>query len=74
MYATMPKIDAELSPPKLRRARGKRSQEEAAAIIGISREYLSMIENGQSLPNVNIVARLCLLYGVEIRDLLRKAV
>jgi DNA-binding XRE family transcriptional regulator len=70
---TATQIKLEISPPKLLRARGKRSRDEVAGAVGITRQHLWLIETGKSRPSAEIVARLCCLYGVEIRDLVRKA-
>jgi transcriptional regulator with XRE-family HTH domain len=66
-------INVEISPYKLRRARGKRSPAEVAQHAGITRQTLWNIESGRYMPSANVLARLCILYGVGLTDLLRKA-
>ena len=44
--------------------------EEVATEVGISRQSLSDIENGHSLPRYKVLAKLCKLYGVQPGDLL----
>jgi transcriptional regulator with XRE-family HTH domain len=44
--------------------------EEIAKLIGISRQSMSDIENGGSLPRYGTLAKLCKLYGVQPGDLL----
>ncbi|RRR74006.1 MAG: XRE family transcriptional regulator [Candidatus Viridilinea halotolerans] len=44
--------------------------EEIAQTIGITRQSMSDIENGRSLPRYGTLAKLCQLYGVEPGDLL----
>ncbi len=45
--------------------------EEIAQEAGISRQSMSDIENGKSLPRYGTLARLCKLYGLEPGDLLK---
>jgi len=45
--------------------------EEIAQIIGVSRQAMSDIENGESLPRYGTLAKLCTLYGVGPGDLLK---
>jgi transcriptional regulator with XRE-family HTH domain len=44
--------------------------EEVARAIGISRQSLSGIENGNALPRYGTLAKLCMLYGVQPGELL----
>jgi len=44
--------------------------EEIADSIGVSRQSLSDIENGNALPRNKTLAALCKLYGVQPGDLL----
>lgn len=68
----MSAINVEISPHKLRRARGKRTQTEAARLAGISRQALWLIETGRTKPTGDVLVRLCLLYGVQLHDLIRQ--
>jgi DNA-binding XRE family transcriptional regulator len=64
-------IKIEISPTKLKQARGKVGLSHAAKTVGISRQHLWAIENGDIRPNSDVLARLCVLYDVEIGDLTR---
>ena len=44
--------------------------EEIAEQVGISRQSMSDIENGRSLPRYGTLAKLCKLYGVGPGELL----
>ena len=68
-----PVIKIEISPPKIKQARGKVGLSHAARTVGISRQHLWAIENGDVRPNSDVLARLCILYGVEINDLTRQS-
>lgn len=46
-------------------ARGKLTHEEVAKLIGITRQYYSMIENGTRTPSVPIAKRIGEILGVE---------
>jgi transcriptional regulator with XRE-family HTH domain len=45
--------------------------EEVAQEVGISRQSMSDIENGRSLPRYGTLAKLCKLYGLTPGDLLK---
>jgi DNA-binding XRE family transcriptional regulator len=64
-------VNIEISGPKLKKARGKMAMAHAAKAVGISRQHLFQIENDQCRANGDVVARLCVLYGVRISDLTR---
>ncbi len=44
------------------------SQEEVAAKAGITREYVSHIENNRSSPTVDVLMRICKAIGVPASD------
>lgn len=67
----MSTISVEISPAKLKKARGKLKQAHVARMVGIHRQHLWGIENGDCRPSADVLARLCVLYGVEISDLTR---
>ena len=67
----MSAINIEISPAKLKKARGKRSRKEVAEAIGSSRQRLWQIEEGKHSPNADTLAKLCILYGVQITDITR---
>lgn len=45
--------------------------EEIAHAVGVSRQSMSDIENGKSLPRYGTLAKICKLYGLQPGDLLR---
>lgn len=67
----MSAINVEISPAKLKKARGTRSRQEVADAVGSSRQHLWMIEEGKHSPNADLLAKLCVLYGVQITELTR---
>jgi len=72
LYAAgMSAINVKISPEKLREARGNRTQEFVAEAVGVSRQYLSMIENGVCVPGGSLLIKLCSLYDVEFSDLIQ---
>lgn len=46
------------------------NQEDAASMIGISKETLSNYERGKSFPDVPTLKKIEDLYGVEYKDLI----
>lgn len=72
----MPSMGAtniEISPEKLCEARGNRTQEYVAEAVGVTRQYLSMIENGKCTPGGKLLIKLCALYDVELSNLIVKS-
>ncbi|MEJ9210086.1 helix-turn-helix domain-containing protein [Bacillus smithii] len=57
---------------RLKKLRGKRSQEEVAQKIGISRARLSHYETGRSDPDPEVIKKLADFYGVTTDYLLGK--
>lgn len=68
----MSAMNIEISPDKLREARGNRTQEFVAEAVGVTRQYLSMIENGYCTPGGKLLIKLCALYDVNLADLTTK--
>lgn len=63
-------LQIEIAPEKLRSARGVLSRTETAKKLGISYQYLSMIENGKRTVPSRILLRMCVLYNItNILDL-----
>ena len=62
---TTPTIDFS----KLREARGSRTILSVAQAVGISRQYLWLIEKGTRTPRGDVLAKLCWLYGLELSDI-----
>lgn len=60
--------EIEIAPAKLRAARGERSPMETARKLGISRQYLNMIENGKRSVPSGVLVKMCHLY--QVRDVL----
>ncbi len=55
---------------EVRRSR-RIKQYELADRVGISQSYLSLIEQGKSNPSIEILERMCVLLGLELRILVR---
>ncbi|HEX8916267.1 MAG TPA: helix-turn-helix transcriptional regulator [Humisphaera sp.] len=57
---------------ELRKARSQvpMTQEELAFKAGVSREYLSQLENDRKSPTVKVFLRLCHAMGVSAADLI----
>ena len=45
------------------------TQDQAAKILGIRKEYLSMLENGERNPSDNLKEKMAKLYNCEIVDI-----
>jgi transcriptional regulator with XRE-family HTH domain len=58
-----------VDPERLRKARGSRSPSVVATELGITRQRLWQIENGNGVPSGDVLARMCELYGKEIKEL-----
>lgn len=69
MFIQEIKIDHE----KLRKARGSRNPSVVASELGISRQRLWQIERGEGSPSADVLARMCELYGKQVKDLVAKA-
>lgn len=54
---------------KLKEARGERSATAVAKALGISRQHLWRIEEGEQKPGSDVLARLCWLYDLKISDI-----
>lgn len=61
----------EIDPQKLKAARGERPIQEVAKILGITRQQMWNYEAGERLPPANKLLRLCVLYGIDIADLVK---
>jgi transcriptional regulator with XRE-family HTH domain len=57
---------------RLKQLRGKRTQEEVAKLLGISRARYSHYENERVEPDANLLQKLADLYGVSIDYLFGK--
>lgn len=60
-----------LSADKLKKARGKRKPTETARKLGISYQFLWMIEKGKRGVDGDLLLNMCHVYG--IRDVMRLA-
>jgi transcriptional regulator with XRE-family HTH domain len=66
----------ELDPVKIRAAReaaGLSPAEVEGKGIGIKQAQLNHIECGRKRPSADVLARLCALYNVDLRDLTKAA-
>lgn len=61
--------EIKIDPERLRKARGSRSPSVVASELGITRQRLWQIEAGNGVPSGDIVARMCELYGKDVREL-----
>jgi transcriptional regulator with XRE-family HTH domain len=62
--------NVDIDPAKLKAARGDRSPSEVAKLFGIERQHLWAIENGSRKPSAPLLIRLCLFYGVGLKDII----
>ena len=58
-------LQIEIVPQKLKTARGNRSPSQTARQLGISYQYLNMIENGKRDVPSEVLVKMCKLYGVQ---------
>lgn len=58
-----------INSAKLKEARGERSAKAVAKALGISRQHLWRIEEGEQTPGADVLARLCWLYDLKISDI-----
>lgn len=60
-----------IDPEKLKEARKRLelTQSEVAGAVGVRKAAISKFECGIALPSAEILARLCLLYEVDITDI-----
>jgi len=56
----------EIDPAKLKEARGNRAPSEVARAVDIPYTHLWAIEKGSRNPSALVFIKLCLLYGVQI--------
>lgn len=57
---------------KTKRLEFKMTQQEVASYLNISCQSISKWENGQSLPSLEILARISILYQISIDEMLRE--
>ena len=62
-------LNREKVAEKLIKLRGKRSQEEVATAVGISKSALSMYENGERIPRDEIKIRLAIYYNESVESI-----
>lgn len=58
------RIQIAIAPEKLKSARGDRPPVETARQLGISYQYLNMIENGKRDVPSEVLVKMCKLYGI----------
>lgn len=54
-----------IAPEKLKAARGSRPPSEVARKLGISYQFLNMIENGRRNVSAVVLVNMCKLYDVQ---------
>ncbi len=59
----------EFDGAKIRELRGSRSQSDVAKSVGISRQALNQIEQGETKPSADTLLRLCSVLKIELSDL-----
>ena len=62
---TEQQLTTEIVPEKLKAARGDRPPVETARQLGISYQYLNMIENGKRDVPSEVLVKMCKLYGIS---------
>ena len=55
---------------KLKALRGTIDQQQLADVIGVSRQTISMWENGHFSPTTKHLIKICRYYDIELTDLL----
>ncbi|HBV98069.1 MAG: hypothetical protein JL50_00820 [Peptococcaceae bacterium BICA1-7] len=55
----------------LENLRGDKSQKSVAQLVGISKSYLSLLENGRRRMSLDIAEKLSKVYGVTMDDVLK---
>lgn len=45
------------------------TQEQVASKVGVNKQTISSYENGHGWPSANVFLRLCMLYGIDARNL-----
>ncbi|MCL5058770.1 MAG: helix-turn-helix domain-containing protein [Actinobacteria bacterium] len=55
----------------LENLRGEKSQKSVAQLVGISKSYLSLLENGRRRMSLDIAEKLSKVYGVTMDDVLK---
>lgn len=58
-------LNIEIVPEKLKSARGDLPPVETARQLGISYQYLNMIENGKRDVPSEVLVKMCKLYGIK---------
>lgn len=68
-------INISIDPLKLREARERvgLSQEDAAALCGVSNRQISHIECGTKQPSSGVLVRMCAAYKVELSQVTTEA-
>ena len=59
-----------LDPAKLLKARGNLTRTQVAKACGVGYTAIHNIETGYNRPTSELLAKLCVLYNVDVRDLL----
>lgn len=59
-------------PEKLEKARGKRSRNDVAKALGITRQQVWNYEKGISEPPLSVLSKMLFLYGVKFEDVINE--
>jgi DNA-binding XRE family transcriptional regulator len=57
---------------RLKKARGDRSLQQIADLVGITKQQLWNIENAKSGPSIPVLIKLCTLYSIPIEEVILK--
>jgi DNA-binding XRE family transcriptional regulator len=63
--------NVDIDPAKLKAARGERSVPDVAKLFNIHRKHIYAIESGSRKPSSPLLIKLCLLYDVGLKDIIR---
>lgn len=61
-----------IDPAKLTQARGLRTRADVASEVGVSTQFIAMLEKGERGASDALLFKLCKLYGVDVTALLHE--
>jgi transcriptional regulator with XRE-family HTH domain len=70
---TVDLANVQIDPAKLQTARGKLTRHQVAVECDVGYTAIYNIETGRNRPTADLLAKLCVLYNVDVRDLLVEA-
>lgn len=59
-----------INPEKLEKARGKRSRNNVAKALGLTRQQIFNYEKGASEPPLSVLSKMLFLYDVKFEDII----